>query len=122
MPLAYLITFTTYGAWLHGRDIGSVDKHHNEPDTPFLPPDPISEDAMQRNMREAPYLLDALAASEQADARQRQGRRHRQNDRSRDTHGLELAGGQGQSCRYYGEPQPEPQDPLRAALQRVGGL
>jgi hypothetical protein len=58
-PLAYLITFTTYGAWLHGRDIGSVDKQHNDPNTPFLPPDPIREGAMHQNMSEPPYLLDA---------------------------------------------------------------
>jgi hypothetical protein len=25
-PLAYFITFTTYGAWLHGRAPGSVDR------------------------------------------------------------------------------------------------
>jgi REP element-mobilizing transposase RayT len=58
-PLAYFITFTTYGVWLHGRDIGSVDKQHNQPGTPFLPPEPIREAAMQQNMREPPYMLDA---------------------------------------------------------------
>jgi REP element-mobilizing transposase RayT len=59
MPLAYFITFTTYGVWLHGRDRGSVDKEHNEPGSSFLPPDPIRESQMQHNMREAFYLLDA---------------------------------------------------------------
>ena len=39
-PLAFFITFTTYGAWLHGDDAGSVDRDHNEPDTPLLPADP----------------------------------------------------------------------------------
>jgi REP element-mobilizing transposase RayT len=58
MPLAYFITFTTYGVWLHGRAIGFVDKQHNAPGTPFLPPDPIREDSMRANQREAPYLLD----------------------------------------------------------------
>src|SRR5437660_12150245 len=58
MPLAYFITFTTYGVWLHGREIGSVDKEHNEPGTPFLPPDPIREAEMSNNLREPPYLLD----------------------------------------------------------------
>lgn len=28
-PVAYLITFTTYGTWLHGDSRGSVDKQHN---------------------------------------------------------------------------------------------
>jgi hypothetical protein len=57
-PLAYFITFSTYGAWLHGREIGSVDKQHNEVGTPFLPPDAEKEAAMRGNMREPPYLLD----------------------------------------------------------------
>lgn len=59
MPLAYFLTFSVYGVWLHGREAGSVDKRHNEPGTPFLPPDPVQERAMQANMREPPYLLDA---------------------------------------------------------------
>ena len=58
MPLAYFITFTTYGTWLHGRNCNSVDKTHNEPGAPFLPSDPIRESEMRSHMREAPYLLD----------------------------------------------------------------
>jgi alanyl-tRNA synthetase len=38
-PLAYLITFHTYGTWLHGDEQGSVDRAHNVPGTPFLDPD-----------------------------------------------------------------------------------
>jgi REP element-mobilizing transposase RayT len=58
-PLAYLITFSTYGAWLHGRDLGSVDKHHNEVGMPFLASDAEKEGEERANMREPPYLLDA---------------------------------------------------------------
>jgi REP element-mobilizing transposase RayT len=36
-PLAYLITFTTYGVWLHGDIRGSVDKEHNKYGDDFLP-------------------------------------------------------------------------------------
>ena len=36
-PLAYLITFTTYGTWLHGDDRGSVDRSHNRPGAPVIP-------------------------------------------------------------------------------------
>jgi len=39
IPLAYLITFTTYGTWLHGDPRGSVDREHNVWGTPFLDPD-----------------------------------------------------------------------------------
>ena len=32
MALAYFITFSTYGSWLHGtkKGMGSVDREHNE--------------------------------------------------------------------------------------------
>jgi REP element-mobilizing transposase RayT len=59
IPLAYFITFATYGAWLHGRDSGSVDKQHNEPGSPLLTPNSTHEAAMQQNMREPTYVLDA---------------------------------------------------------------
>jgi|ERR1019366_1175343 REP element-mobilizing transposase RayT len=57
-PLAFFITFSTYGAWLHGRDVGSIDKSHNKVGTPFLPPDEGRERLESSNLREAPYLLD----------------------------------------------------------------
>jgi REP element-mobilizing transposase RayT len=57
-PLAYFITYSTYGTWLHGRDGGSVDRRHNVPDTPFLPSDPRMEHRRREAMRQAPYSLD----------------------------------------------------------------
>jgi len=36
-PPAYLITFTTYGVWLHGDKRGSVNRSHNEYQSDFLP-------------------------------------------------------------------------------------
>jgi hypothetical protein len=59
-PLAYFLTFTTYGAWLHGRAPGSVDRAHNVPETPFLPPDTDVEAEMRSAMRQEPYPLDEL--------------------------------------------------------------
>jgi REP element-mobilizing transposase RayT len=56
--LAYFITFTTYGAWLHGRAPGAVDREHNVVGTPFLPPDPEMETARRAAMRQDPYILD----------------------------------------------------------------
>ena len=38
VPLAYLITFRSYGTWLHGKR-GSIDRFHNTFGTPALPPD-----------------------------------------------------------------------------------
>ncbi len=57
-PLAYFITFTTYGTWLHGRDTGSVDREHNQPGTPFLPADAAREQARRRQMAQPEYTLD----------------------------------------------------------------
>lgn len=57
-PLAYFITFTTYGIWLHGRDPGSVDREHNTPGTPFLAPDRQLETQRRKALRQAPYALD----------------------------------------------------------------
>ena len=39
IPLAYLITFRSYGTWLHGDKRGSVDRFHNQSETPDLPRD-----------------------------------------------------------------------------------
>jgi REP element-mobilizing transposase RayT len=57
-PLAYFITFTTYGTWLHGRESGSVDGEHNLPGTPFLSADAEMEAARRGAMRQEPYFLD----------------------------------------------------------------
>jgi REP element-mobilizing transposase RayT len=57
-PLAYFLTFTTYGTWLHGRAPGSVDRAHNQVGTPLLPADPKREHSARERMREAPYVLD----------------------------------------------------------------
>jgi REP element-mobilizing transposase RayT len=36
-PLAYFLSFRTYGTWLHGDERGSVDRTHNEFGSPLLP-------------------------------------------------------------------------------------
>ncbi|HYE63175.1 MAG TPA: transposase [Phycisphaerales bacterium] len=38
-PLAYFITFRTYGTWLHGDERGSVHESRNKFGTPFIEPD-----------------------------------------------------------------------------------
>lgn len=57
-PLAYFITFTTYGTWLHGRNPGSVDREHNAPGTQLLDANPAVELANRRHLRQEPYILD----------------------------------------------------------------
>jgi len=57
-PLAYFLTFTTYGTWLHGSESGSVDRRQNLPGTPFLPSHAGWENSRQGVLRQAPYALD----------------------------------------------------------------
>jgi REP element-mobilizing transposase RayT len=49
--IAYFITFRTYGTWLHGDSRGSVDRFHNVPGTPRLPPNKLREKYMQSLMK-----------------------------------------------------------------------
>ena len=35
-PLAYFVTFRTYGTWLHGDKRGSIDRFHNRYGAPYL--------------------------------------------------------------------------------------
>jgi REP element-mobilizing transposase RayT len=36
-PLAYFISFRSYGTWLHGDNRGSIDRFHNRYRSPYLP-------------------------------------------------------------------------------------
>ena len=57
-PLAYLITFACYGARLHGDENGSVDRRHNIPRAPLLPPRRGWVITDQRQMKQGTYVLD----------------------------------------------------------------
>jgi len=57
-PLAYFLTWTTYGARLHGDVRGTVDRDHNKPGTPALPADEARvRGTASYGMRGSPYLL-----------------------------------------------------------------
>jgi REP element-mobilizing transposase RayT len=57
-PLAFLLTFRTYGTWLHGDERGSVDDDHNVYGTPALAPDPLRLAREQRQMLYPPMVFD----------------------------------------------------------------
>lgn len=61
MAVAYFITFTTYGTWLHGsaNGKGSVDDQHNAYGTPFVAPDAQRERAEREAMVQPPYVMSA---------------------------------------------------------------
>lgn len=63
LPMAYFLTMRTHGTWLHGDKRGSVDRLHNQFDTPLLPPDPTRLAAMERRMRSPAVEFAAQSAA-----------------------------------------------------------
>lgn len=57
-PLAYFITFTTYGTWLHGKNRQSVDRLNNVVGLPFSRPNENREKARLAQLQQNPYQLD----------------------------------------------------------------
>ena len=57
IPLAYLITFTCYGTWLHGDQRGSVDFMHNQFGEDFLEEDRQREQEEFRQLKHSPIYL-----------------------------------------------------------------
>ncbi len=53
-PLAYFLTWTTYGSWLHGDFRGWVERGNFE----IQPPDPIRQEADKRRMTGPEVLLN----------------------------------------------------------------
>jgi REP element-mobilizing transposase RayT len=58
-PVGFLITFRSYGTWLHGDARGSVDRAHRRYGTPGLPPSALREQRVQRLMKQPPVKLDS---------------------------------------------------------------
>jgi hypothetical protein len=50
MPIAYLLTWTRYGTWLHGDERGSVDAEHHTPGEPLLASSESQRDRCARLM------------------------------------------------------------------------
>lgn len=57
-PLAYFITFTTYGTWLQGRNPGWVKRGFNEYGSPIQEPNDELEKKQRLTMRQLEYCLD----------------------------------------------------------------
>ncbi|MHC4695890.1 MAG: transposase [Planctomycetota bacterium] len=55
----YLITFTTYGTWLHGDKRGAVDRDHNAYGAPFLRPDASRKSAATKRTTKDSVVLNA---------------------------------------------------------------
>jgi REP element-mobilizing transposase RayT len=57
-PLAYFLTWTCYGTWLHRDERNSVDWQHHIPGEPFLAPDATLREEEQERMTQPAYALD----------------------------------------------------------------
>lgn len=58
LPLAYLITFRSYGTWLHGDARGSTDRFHHAYKSPHIPRNDRWRDHNQRQLRSGPLVLN----------------------------------------------------------------
>jgi REP element-mobilizing transposase RayT len=58
-PIAYFITFRTYGTWLQGDDRGSTDRFNNKYGEPFIEPNIRWNAYNSRSLRSKPFKLDA---------------------------------------------------------------
>lgn len=58
-PLAYFISFRSYGTWLHGDKRGSIDRFHNRYKSPYMAPSEIWRDYNQQHLRTWPLILKA---------------------------------------------------------------
>ena len=56
-PLAYLLTWTTYGTWLPGDKRGWVDGHDGAWHVPYQEPDSDREQQARSMMTDAPLML-----------------------------------------------------------------
>ncbi len=57
-PLAYFLTWHTYGTWLHGHEHGSVDDEHRAFGTPLAPADADRLLGSRGRMAQGPVTLD----------------------------------------------------------------
>src|SRR5436190_9476531 len=59
IPLAYLITFRSYGTWLHGDDRGSVDREHRRYRSPYAAPNETRRSHNYQTLKSEPVVLSA---------------------------------------------------------------
>ena len=60
-PLAYFITFRTYGTWLPGDGRGTMDRNHNKRGEPPLSRDDFRRESARRKLAGVPVTLSPIA-------------------------------------------------------------
>ena len=58
-PLAFFISFCTYGTWLHGDKRGSTDRIHNQYGSPFIDPNEKWRRHNEQQLKTKPLILNA---------------------------------------------------------------
>ena len=58
-PIGYLITFRSYGTWLHGDERGSVDRYHRAYGTAGLPPSELRRQRDRDLLKQPPVKLNS---------------------------------------------------------------
>src|SRR5215470_11120931 len=58
-PLAYFISFRSYGTWLHGDKRGSIDRFHNRYRDPYIPPNETWQRHNRKHLKTDPFILTA---------------------------------------------------------------
>ena len=58
-PLAYFISFRSYGTWLHGDQRGSIDRFHNRYGDPYMPPNDGWQLHNRKQLKTKPFTLGA---------------------------------------------------------------
>lgn len=58
-PLAYFISFRSYGTWLNGDKRGSIDHFSNQYGTPYLAPNETWQRHEKERLKAAPLILGA---------------------------------------------------------------
>ena len=58
-PLAYFISFLSYGTWLHGDRRGSIDRFHNRYRSPYMPKNDSWRNYNRAQLKTKPFFLRA---------------------------------------------------------------
>jgi REP element-mobilizing transposase RayT len=62
-PLAYFISFRSYGTWLHGDERGSIDRFHNRYRSPYISANKKWLRYNQQKLKANPLILGAAQRS-----------------------------------------------------------
>ena len=63
VPLAHLITFRSYGTWLHGDKRGSIDREHNQYKAAYAPANDNRSRHNRGMLKSTPVVLNASQRS-----------------------------------------------------------